>query len=290
MASTAITGRPHGIDGLVPATATRPTAPIATVSRCSTSSTSPSASPAAATVSTPPRMAPAVAASTIARDPASVQPPGWGPGPRGPRPRAGGRPWRDGGPRRPSRGTRPRRRPPCRWGRTEVAAGRVHDAEPGQHREVGTHGPAPAAPHPEGHDDRRQQRDADRAGQLLELGRLRHGDEIRVEVLGQHRPRPDREQDDSDRQDDDEREDDAQALGAAGRRRHGPTGRGRLDQRRVGGGELLGRAVGDVRPLVDGRLVSGRRGRRSPRAPCDASRSPCRRCARGRRRSGRASS
>ena len=169
-------------------------------------------------------------------------------------------------------------------GEQHVALARVHDAEAGQHHEVRPHGPAPAAPHPERHDDRDQQPDPERSGEAFELGGLRDGDEVRVEVPREDRPRPDRDHDDGDRQDHDQRQDDAQALGARRRGRHRPRKRhqargqrrperrDRLDQRRVGGSELLGRAVGDVRPLVDGRLVSGRRGRRSPRAPCGATR------------------
>ena len=79
-------------------------------------------------------------------------------------------------------------------GEQEVAAHRVHDAEPGQHREIRSRGPAPDAPHPERHHDRRQQPDPERAGQPFELGRLRDGDEVRVEVLGQDGPGADRDQ------------------------------------------------------------------------------------------------
>ena len=202
-----------------------PTAAIATVSRCSTSSTSPSASPAAATVSTPPRMAPADAASTIAREPASVH-----------TTRLGTRTTRavtDStrtalASRRPeaARAVVPGRGLALHpgWGEQEVAALVSTTPNPASTARFARTAPAPAAPHPEGHDDRRQQPDPERAGQLLELGRLRDGDEVRVEVLGEDRPGPDREQDDGDRQDHDQRQDDAQALGAAGGRRHAGPG------------------------------------------------------------------
>ena len=129
----------------------------------------------------------------------------------------------------------------------EVAVARVHDAEPGQRREVRPHGAAPAAPHPARDDDRDEQPDPDRAGEPFELGRLRDGDEVRVEVAREDRPGPDREQDDGDRQHGDQRQDDAQALGA-----------------RVGGGTGPGHGPDGTGPEARPSRSAGDRGRPAP--------------------------